>query len=477
MTTAHDRPDVLAFLMNGDLAALDDEQRLWCYLHECERMGLDPAARPLEFMTLSGRVVLYAKRIAGDMLAAKHRVSIVLVAGPDVRDFGGAKLFFAHARATLPDGRSVEDVASLPFGDPANAVMKVTTKAFRRATLRLCGWGGLDEDELESIPAAPSNDLRHVPAPGERAPEVLQRVRDDLAQFLDPDHRWVTLEQAAAVYAEHLPELGDAAHDAAAMCRDACRGDGTKRPSMAAFRRAVDVASKRAHPGAVPAAELAALFVTPDPDAAATPAARDAPNPVALLIRAYDAARTFADVHEADTTGIKLAPLRDSDEYNRIRAARQNACTRIRASAPGVASGLVPAAASVSRVDYDPDPEEVQALEEAAERAAIEAEPDAVTVERDAPEPWERDADDPAARPAHQFATYLATKDHPEAVANAFAARWREFGVEEAYARRLAIARWIGTQKDPSKVSEMMGANALRGAEARAAARAALGSK
>lgn len=146
---------MIQILMDGDLSRLSDEERALYYVHECNRMGLDPAARPLEWMRLQGKLTLYAKRVAGDMLAAKHRVTIALVAGPDVREFGETKVLFAHARATMPDGRSVEDVATMPAADLANGIMKVTSKAFRRATLRLCGWGGLDESEVEDLRAEP----------------------------------------------------------------------------------------------------------------------------------------------------------------------------------------------------------------------------------------------------------------------------------------------------------------------------------
>jgi hypothetical protein len=183
-----ERRDVIEILMTGDLGRLNPEQAAWYYVHECERMGLDPAARPLEWMNLQGKRVLYSKRIAGDMLAAKHRVSVALVTEPEERTVGGVKLLFARARATMPDGRFVEDVGTVAAtGDVVNGIMKCATKAERRATLRLCGWGGLDESELDTLPAA-------------RVPQI--HAREPVATLAEPEPDPVP--PAVALFREHI---------------------------------------------------------------------------------------------------------------------------------------------------------------------------------------------------------------------------------------------------------------------------------
>lgn len=199
--------DVLRVLVAGDLSKLSDVQQVWYYRHECERMGLDPLARPLEWITLSGRLTLYAKRVAADMLAAKHRISVVLVTEPEERTICGVKILFARARATMPDGRAVEDVGTTAAtGDVVNAVMRCATKAARRATLRLCGWGGLDESELETIPGARRPDAPAAPildAPAEEH-AALAELRDRLAQ----DGVVPSLDALAQVYDETVGSLG-----------------------------------------------------------------------------------------------------------------------------------------------------------------------------------------------------------------------------------------------------------------------------
>lgn len=152
---------ILRAIANDDLGGLSEPQRYAYYAHECERMGIDPAAAPLVWANMSGKLRLYAKRTAGDMLAAKHGISTQLTAGPDVRD----KVIYCQVRATMPDGRSCEDVGTVAASDPVNGYMKAVTKATRRAVLRLAGWGGLDESELETIPGAQAHSEGPVAKP------------------------------------------------------------------------------------------------------------------------------------------------------------------------------------------------------------------------------------------------------------------------------------------------------------------------
>jgi hypothetical protein len=151
---------IVTAIANGELGTLSESQRAEYYDHECTRMGLDPASAPLLWVKLNGKLVLYASRRCGDMLAAKYGVTCQVLEGPVVKDFGQVAVLYARVRASMSDGRYVEDVGALPTTDLVNGLMKVVSKATRRAVLRLVGFGGLDESELETIPGA-----RPVPSP------------------------------------------------------------------------------------------------------------------------------------------------------------------------------------------------------------------------------------------------------------------------------------------------------------------------
>ena len=141
-------------LVSGDLAGLNESQRLEYYRAVCESLGLNPLTRPFEYLRLNGRLVLYATRAAADQLRAIHGVSII-----DAQIERQDDLITVTVRGRTRDGREdvevgVVSVAGLRGDALANAQMKALTKAKRRLTLSLAGLGWLDETETESIPGA-----------------------------------------------------------------------------------------------------------------------------------------------------------------------------------------------------------------------------------------------------------------------------------------------------------------------------------
>jgi len=164
-------------LVSGDLAGLNESQRIEYYKAVCESLGLNPLTRPFEYLRLNGRLVLYATRAAADQLRAIHGISIL-----DVRIEQKDDLVIVTVRGRTRDGREDVEVGAVSVaglrGDAlANAQMKVLTKAKRRLTLSLAGLGWLDESETETIPGAQRVSEPQL-AP---APEV-QELRQQLAE-------------------------------------------------------------------------------------------------------------------------------------------------------------------------------------------------------------------------------------------------------------------------------------------------------
>jgi hypothetical protein len=140
-------------LVKGDLSKLSSQERSDLYLTTCKSLGLNPLTRPFEYITLNGKLTLYALRACTDQLRKVNDVSIEVVSS--VEKDG---LFTVHVRATVPSSRVDEDfgVVSLPDtlkGEArANQILKAVTKAKRRVTLSISGLGFLDETEIEDIP-------------------------------------------------------------------------------------------------------------------------------------------------------------------------------------------------------------------------------------------------------------------------------------------------------------------------------------
>lgn len=142
-------------IITGDLSELTPAERVAYYMRTCESIGLNPLTKPFDYIKLSGKLTLYARKDATEQLRKNHKISITGLDKEMVGD--GVYVVTAHAR----DGEGREDidtgvvsVKGISGEALANAYMKAITKAKRRVTLSICGLGFLDESELETIPDA-----------------------------------------------------------------------------------------------------------------------------------------------------------------------------------------------------------------------------------------------------------------------------------------------------------------------------------
>ena len=141
-------------LISGDLSKLSPADRMGYYQAVCNSLGLNPLTKPFDYITLNGKLQLYALKACTDQLREKHNISIVITNKEMVDD-----IYVVTAMATMPDGRTDTDdgavsVSGLRGEAHANALMKTVTKAKRRVTLSISGLGMLDESEAETIPGA-----------------------------------------------------------------------------------------------------------------------------------------------------------------------------------------------------------------------------------------------------------------------------------------------------------------------------------
>ena len=150
-------PDIISSLViNGDLSKLSPVQKVELYNFRCHQAGLDPSAKPFDLLTLNGKQVLYANAGATQQLTATRNLSHSITS----RELTDG-IYCVFCRVAGPDGRSTENMGAVPIeglkGEAkANAMLKATTKAIRRAVLAHCGLGLMDETEteVETIPGA-----------------------------------------------------------------------------------------------------------------------------------------------------------------------------------------------------------------------------------------------------------------------------------------------------------------------------------
>lgn len=161
-------------LISGDLSKLSPKQRVQYYQKVCSSLGLNPFTKPFEYITLNGKLTLYAKKDATDQLRNLQSVSI-----DDVDIVETATQFIVKVKGHNRDGRTDVEVGVVNKtdmqGNTANAQMKVVTKSKRRLTLSLCGLGWLDETEIEAIPSA--RPVTVIPETGEIVNGLVQEAK------------------------------------------------------------------------------------------------------------------------------------------------------------------------------------------------------------------------------------------------------------------------------------------------------------
>lgn len=208
-------------LLGGDLSKLTPAQRVSYYQKVCQSTGLNPLTRPFDYITLNGKLTLYARKDASEQLRRLHNVSV-----DDVEITENSESFIVKVKGHDATGRADVEVGIVKKsdmrGDAANAQMKAVTKAKRRLTLSICGLGFLDETEVVTIPDAQPvlvDDNGEIESPiqkGIRMYRELQQRATDLNIPVDPLPEHVTIEKVRAMYAELQQFVKDAEEQAGA---------------------------------------------------------------------------------------------------------------------------------------------------------------------------------------------------------------------------------------------------------------------
>lgn len=146
-------------VMQGDLSRLNSEQRVMYYNKVCDSLGLNPCTNPFSYISLNGKLTLYAKKDCTEQLRKIHGVSIEELDDKLIDD-----IYVVTAKAKDKYGRVDQAKGAVVVGHlkgeaKANAIMKAETKAKRRVTLSICGMAWTDETEIDSIPNAKTVDI------------------------------------------------------------------------------------------------------------------------------------------------------------------------------------------------------------------------------------------------------------------------------------------------------------------------------
>ena len=184
LTAPPDASAIEKVILNGDLKELKPAERLSYYNRVCESLGLNPLTQPFAYLSLSGKMVLYARKDAAEQLRSVRGISLEILSRETIEG-----VYVVTAKATTKEGRfdastGAVAIESLKGEARANAMMKAETKAKRRVTLSICGLGLMDETEVETIEGARTVSVEQahtlIGAPSRKVPEELMVVVDKL---------------------------------------------------------------------------------------------------------------------------------------------------------------------------------------------------------------------------------------------------------------------------------------------------------
>src|SRR5215831_17780606 len=196
-------------LIAGDLTPLSPEQRLEYYRAVCKSLGLNPLTRPFDYIAFKetenspAKLVLYAKRDAGDQLRKLHGVAVLSCKHSIDEQYATAEVMVQDRTGRTDTGLGMVSLLKYKDGkwikmngrELANARMKAETKAKRRATLSICGLGILDETELDTMEVRYLTPQGRIIEPGPEPPnpyldKYLEREKEAVSK-LTPAQREV----------------------------------------------------------------------------------------------------------------------------------------------------------------------------------------------------------------------------------------------------------------------------------------------
>jgi hypothetical protein len=140
-------------VITGDLSQLTQAERIGYYARVCQSLGLNPLTRPFDYITLNGKLTLYARRDATDQLRKVNGISVTSIRRDSDPELG-LQVVTVEGRdrhGRIDSSIGVVSTKGLTGETLANALMKAETKGKRRMTLSLAGLGWLDETEVDPI--------------------------------------------------------------------------------------------------------------------------------------------------------------------------------------------------------------------------------------------------------------------------------------------------------------------------------------
>src|SRR5215510_5250631 len=115
-------------LIDGDLSALNAQERLDYYAKVCDSLGLNPLTKPFAYIKLNGKLVLYALRDCTEQLRKIHGISVTGMTMQTINEVYVVSAEFRDKHGRLDQATGAVPIKGLSGENLANAYMKAETK-------------------------------------------------------------------------------------------------------------------------------------------------------------------------------------------------------------------------------------------------------------------------------------------------------------------------------------------------------------
>ena len=114
-------------LMDGDLSGLNPDEKLAHYQSVCETVGLNPLTQPFQYITLNGKLKMYALKGATDQLRKIYNINCKITKTEYIEDIYVVTVEVKDIKGRTDEDMGFAKVAGLKGDMLGNAILKAVT--------------------------------------------------------------------------------------------------------------------------------------------------------------------------------------------------------------------------------------------------------------------------------------------------------------------------------------------------------------
>jgi hypothetical protein len=192
--TALKNEDVLEYVRTGDVSSMSPKQKNSIIVAMCEHLNISPALKPIDIIPQGGKEVLYVNSTGTSLIAQSKNLTRSL---GELVFLGEGTIAMLKAKVSCgeryEEGYGVVTISKFQGGkfvkqqgeELANTLMKLQTKAMRRATLAFVGASDLNLDHDIESKIKVTSEQEEVPSLVSTVTEKSKKIKEENVQDVE----------------------------------------------------------------------------------------------------------------------------------------------------------------------------------------------------------------------------------------------------------------------------------------------------